>query len=569
MKVIIIGCLFILISTFSFSQTNNPISIYEGMLIESVGFNFLDTTTIDSSLLNAYKQVIKQEFRVVAQTQFNSFMASYYISKLNLLSFVQTAKLNITLTPQNSITLIVNIILHTVEQTEKREENIAKNLKLFPVLYNSNSTYITLKAAASQMAYSNNNSWFAQPIQMTTGNPLAEAPSGRGYTGWVEGFGSIGLYGIIKIIPAINMHIYGGANYLVSFSAGRELFTDKSRIYGNIEEAFVGIIGGGHNKQGKNYLYNASYGRKQFTLGDGWLIINTSMNGYNKAALQLNPRWAAKSILQGGFTLNWLSIQGFSLKPNELDILNSKTTINGINLQLKNKSNGILGLSFLQIPHSNFKYYIPNGTVQTRKGLQVYNIRAFKGAPKAGGLFFKAEGGYQRNPNFDMSAWAYYGELGWNFAKTKGSPTISYRYAYFSGDNPDSKSYNKWDALYTGGNGEQWVQGSNMYKIIQNSNEITHRLQCVYQPFKKTQIVVQLWLFYAAQKNNIGGNPALSTLNSKFYGSEYNLTLKYFYSRNWYFHLNTAYTIPGCAIKGVVTNTKNWFCLSFFARYSF
>ncbi|MEG2849920.1 MAG: alginate export family protein, partial [Bacteroidales bacterium] len=157
----------------------------------------------------------------------------------------------------------------------------------------------------------------------------------------------------------------------------------------------------------------------------------------------------------------------------------------------------------------------------------------------------------------------------WNFAKTKGSPTISYRYAYFSGDNPDSKSYNKWDALYTGGNGEQWVQGSNMYKIIQNSNEITHRLQCVYQPFKKTQIVVQLWLFYAAQKNNIGGNPALSTLNSKFYGSEYNLTLKYFYSRNWYFHLNTAYTIPGCAIKGVVTNTKNWFCLSFFARYSF
>ncbi|MEG2665533.1 MAG: hypothetical protein RSA02_00775, partial [Bacteroidales bacterium] len=60
-----------------------------------------------------------------------------------------------------------------------------------------------------------------------------------------------------------------------------------------------------------------------------------------------------------------------------------------------------------------------------------------------------------------------------------------------------------------------------------------------------------------------------SILSSKIYGSEYNLTIKFFLSRQWYFHLNTAYTIPGKAIKELVTNTKHWFCLSVFARYSF
>lgn len=404
---------------------------------------------------------------------------------------------------------------------------------------------------------------------MTTGNPLAQKPSGMGYTGWLEGFASAGAYGVYKIIPKINLHLYGGANYLVSFSAGNELFTNKSRIHGDIEEAFIGLIGSGQSLMGKKYRYNITYGRKQFTLGDGWLIINTSMNGYNRASLQLNPRWAGKELLLGGFTWDKILIQGFRLKPNELDILNSHTVINGINLQLSNNKNGIIAFSFLQVPKSNFHYYLPNGTVYDRKGLQVYNLRIFKNTGQGGGLLFKAEGGYQRNSNFNMKAWAYYGELGWNFAKTKGTPTLSYRYAYFSGDNPNSKSYNRWDALYTGGNGEQWVQGSNMYKIVQNSNEISHKLQVIYSPLKKIQLVGQTWLFFAAQKNNIGGNPALSKLDSKFYGTEFNLTIKYFQSSNWYFHLNTAYTLPGNAIKDVVPDTKNWFCLSFFARYSF
>lgn len=563
-----VGCLlFVLASTFAHGQSNNPVSIYEGMQIQSIDFNFSNLPA-DTALANAYRKVIETEFGITSQSLFNSFLTSFYISKLNLLSFVEKASLGASLSEQNLIMIQVNVAL-SAEQEKKAQENGLANTQLLPVLYNSDRTFLTLKVAASEMVYSNNNAWFAQPTAMTTGNPLAEKPSGTGYTAWLEGFASAGIYGIVKLIPKANLHLYAGVNYLASFSAGNELFTDKGRVYGDIEEAFAGIIGGGTTAKGQPYKYNVTYGRKQFTLGDGWLIVNTSMNGYNRASLQLNPRWAGKELLQAGFAWDKITLQGFRLRPNELDILNSRTTINGVNLQLSNNKNGLVAFSFLQVPKSNFRYYLPDGTVQTRDGLQVYNLRVFKNTGQKGGLFYKAEAGYQRNAHFDMSAWAYYGELGWNFAKVKGTPTVSYRYAYFSGDNPDSKSYNRWDALYTGGNGEQWVQGSNMYKIVQNSNEIAHRLQAVYSPLPKIQLVGQFWLFYAPQKNNIGGNPALSTLHSTFYGTEYNLTIKYFHSRNWYFHLNTAYTLPGGAIKEAIPNTEDWFCLSFFARYSF
>lgn len=567
MKRYIIGCLLLLAGTFSHAQNNNPTSLYEGMVIRTVEFNFLNPPA-DTSMVDAYRKVVAEQFAIAPQNQYGAIMASYYTSKLKLLPFVADATLSVMPTTENQIALTVDIRLSDKAHAQTNE-NAIRDKGLLPVLYNSERAYLTSKMVASEMVYSNHNTWFGQPTPMTTGNPLADHPSGKGFSAWLEGFGSVGLYGVVKVIPSLNLHVYGGASYLVSFSAGDELFTQKARIYGDVEDAFVGIVGGKKTAGGNKYRYNFTYGRKSFTLADGWLIITTAMNGANRAALQLNPRWAAKQLITGGLAWNRFTLQLFSVRPNELDMLNSKTTINGANLEMNNGKYGVLGLSYLTVPNSGFRYYLPDGSVESRKGLEVYNLRWFRTSGQEGGLLFKGEMGYERNRNFDMSAWAYYAEVGWNFAKVKGSPTISYRYAHFGGDNADSKSYNRWDALYTGGNGEQWVQGSIMYKLVQNSNENTHRLQAVYRPTKLLQMVGQVWLFYAPQLNNIGGNPALSTLKSKFYGTEYNLTLKFFPSPQWYFHLNAAYAQPGSAIKDNVSDTKNWFSATVFARYSF
>lgn len=566
--------LFILFCAFVCSkradaQSTNAVSVFEGERIQSVTFQYASIPPDTARYIEWMRQV-ENIFIVYPYTHFNQVMTDYYLSQIRNLSFVEAASVDIVSLGEGGIGLRVKIIFTEDKGKRKPTNNLFKNIRSFPLIYSHKGTFLTFRTSASEMGYADHNAWFARPAPLLSGNPLVDNPAGAGFTGWVEGFAMGGIYGITPVIPKWNLHVYGGANYIVSFSAGRELFTDKSRFYGHVDDAFVGFVGGNRNSEGRGYSYNLLYGRKQYILGNGWLIINTAMNGEERSALQLNPRRAARRLFQSGFRINNLTFNLFSLRPNELPLLDSHTILNGLNLEFDNNERLQLGASLIHSPRSRFNYYLPDGTSHTRKGLLVYNLRLFGNSGlKRPGVFYKSEFGYQTNRNFPMRAYAWYIRLGWNFAHTPGKPALSYRFAYFSGDNPNTRTYERWDALYTGGNGEQWIQGSNMYKVVQNSNEMTHLLQLVYTPLPKLQTVTQFWSFIAPQKNNLGGNPGLSTLQSHYYGTELNLTVKYFYSPNWYFHLNTALTFPGNAIREIVPGSKSWFCLMAFVQYSF
>lgn len=550
------------------AQSNNPLSVFEGERIQQIHFHYSGLPA-DSLRMIEVMQAVENTFAIYPYTHFNQVMADYYLSRVRNLPFVSNARLEVSPLGEGGVGIEVFTDLMPTQPGKPVVRNLFRTSRAFPVVYSNRGSFLTFRLAASEMGYSNANAWFAQPEPLLTGNPLVDGPAGKGYTGWVEGYGMGGLYGITRISSWENLHFYGGASYIVAFSAGRELFTDRSRFHGDGEDAFVGLVGGRHYTPEHDYAYNILYGRKQFVLGNGWLIVNTGMNGEERAALQLNPRVAARHLFQAGVRWDQLVLQAFQLRPNELRTLNSHTILNGLNLEYGNSSRIQIGGTLLYSPHSRMKYYLPDGSVYSRRGLQVYNLRLF-GNPEAGcpGLFYKAEAGYQTNKYFRMRAYAWYAHLGWNFAHATGAPALSYRFAYFSGDNPKTRTYERWDALYTGGNGEQWVQGSNMYKIVQNSNEMTHLLQLIWSPLQKTQTVTQLWAFIAPEKNNLGGNPGLSTLESHYYGSEINFTFKYFPSQRWYFHLNAALTFPGNAIRNTVADTKNWFCLMAFVRFS-
>lgn len=554
------------------AQSNNPISIYEGEQILAVDFDYRNIPA-DTSQMPVIRDQVEANFPVYPYTYFNRMQTDYYLARIRSLPFVKAVDALIYPQQEGGIRIVVEVVLMPPQTEVRKPTGVFEDIRAFPVIYSKGSTFLTSRITASEIMFSNNNSWFAQPDQMLAGNPLADNPAGKGYKAWVEGFGMGGLYGITRIVPKIELHLYGGASYLVSFSAGNELFTNRSRFHGGWEDAYFGVVGGKRISEVRDYSYTVMYGRKPFILGNGWLIVNTSMNGHDRAALQLNARTAARRLFLAGFRSGGSkgNITGrvFQVRPDELPIVDSHTVIDGIDIDYNNNNRIQFAASVLYVPKSDYNYYLPDGTVHQRKGLWVYNLRAF-GNPAQGrpGVFFKTELGYQRNKNFDMKALAGYARVGYNFANTYGKPSLSYRFAYFPGDDPGKKHYGRWDALYTGGNGEQWVQGSNMYKVVQNSNEITHMLQFVYTPAKKLQTVTQFWLFLADQKNNIGGNPALSVLKSKHYGTELNLTLKYFHSSKWYFHMNSALTFPGSAIRKNVTGAKTWFSLMFFARYS-
>lgn len=469
----------------------------------------------------------------------------------------------------------VNIVIRLqlksdAEQNLEQGILLNKERKVFPVLYDANGRFLKAKFELLGMYYANQNAWYGNPDAMLQSNPLIDGKSsGAGYDDWVESFIYGGLYGMYPISD--NTYSYAGLSAIGSFSTGQELFTDKTRSHLGVEDAFVGVVTGKTTEAGNRTVLNLSAGRERFSLGDGMLIVNTASNGGERAALQSNARWSADFVGKAQLQYNRHRLEIFQVDPDELPVLDTKTIINGINAQT-NFQNTDLGLSYLTVPKSNASYYMPEGQKYTREGLKVWDVRAHWNNTVAnrGGIFLAGEYAQQTHDDFNMKAEGYSVEAGYSWPTVKYAPTFSYRYAKFTGDDPKTDRYERWDPLLSGGNGEQWVQGINHFKVVQDSNLISHRFQARFRPHQKIELVPQYWIFKADSELNLGGNPALSFLDSKDYGQELNLTFKYFYSRNIYVHGHIAYTKPGEAVKQALNGQdKDWWSTMMFVRYAF
>ena len=472
----------------------------------------------------------------------------------------------------DGLTIRLNVTLGAAAERADRGVFLQGGADDFPLLYDRNGVMVKTKLESMALYYANNNAWYGQPDAMLNGNPLVEgSPAGRGYDDWVEGFVHYGLYGIAPLTD--ELYVYGGLSAITSGSSGQELFTDKTRSHTGVEDAYVGLVAGRTTAAGDRYVLNLSAGRQRFTLANAFLIANTAANGQERAALQANARWAADMVGLAQFSVNNTKLEAFYVDPDELPLLDSKTRIAGLNLEFAPAAGLMVGGSYLFVPQSNAAYFGPTGTpIGTRDGLRLYDMRfTYRPRPAgASGPFFGGELALQTHDDISMRATAGYGEVGYDFAGTKWRPSLSYRLSHFSGDDPATSRYERWDPLLSGGNGEQWVQGANHFKVVQDSNVTAHRIQLRLRPSPKFEIVPQLWAFRADTLNNIGGNPALSVMADREYGYEANVTGKWFASRNVYVHGHVAYTRPGDALEAALNGqARDWLSVMAFVRYAF
>jgi hypothetical protein len=445
-----------------------------------------------------------------------------------------------------------------------------RGAKDFPLLYDADGTLLLARVETLGMLYGNRDAWYGRPDLMLAGNPFAVGkPAGEGSSGWLEGFLHVGVYGITPLTDTV--HVYAGLSGVASGSVGRELFTDQTRSFFGLEDAFAGIVGGSTSDAGDRFVYAVLAGRQRFTVGDGMLITNTAANGLNRAALQSNPRWAGDMVFVAKAAYNDIRGEVFHIDPDEMPEVDSQTRIQGVNVETRALGQVDLGLSALRVPKSSFGYFTTTGTY-SREGLRVLDARLrWQPAPAgSNGPFLAAEVARQTHSRFDMRAWAVAGEAGYVFADSAWAPTISYRFAHFSGDDASTARFERWDPLLSGGNGETWVQGINHFKVFQNSNLVAHRVQARLRPTPKVELVPQLWLFRADSTTNLGGNPALSFLPSKDLGTEINMTAKHFVSRNVMLQGHVAATFAGSAVKDALgPSSSPWVSTMLFLRIGF
>ena len=528
----------------------------------------LDNPSPDEALDRRIIDQIRSGLSVFPGEAFDRTQAEVQLARVRRLTMVSGARIEVEPGRTGGVAVLIRATLApSAAAAEGRGALISGRAADLPVLYDRDGTYLRMRLEGIGMHYGNHNAWYGQPGLLLAGNPLVSGrPAGRGYGGWAEGFVHAGLYGITPL--GESRSAYGGVSGIHSASAGRELFTDRTRGFLGVEDAFVGLVGGATLPSGDRLVLNASFGRQRFGIGDGFLIANTASNGGERAALQSNPRWAADRLALVQARWNNLKIEAFHLDPDELPEVDSKTKIVGLNVEARLAGSLTVGATALYAPSSSYKYYTAT-EVLSREGLQVFDARLrWQPNPAGAGPFLAAEAALQRNSRIDMRAFGWTAELGYSFGDAlPWSPTVSYRHASFTGDDPATRRFERWDPLLSGDNGERWVQGVNHFKIFQNSNLATHRFQARLRPLPTIELVPQFWLFTADRTTNLGGNPAFSIIQGRYLGAEANLTAKWFPSPRLMVQGHVAATFPSATVKRTIAGPADpWISTMLFAR---
>jgi hypothetical protein len=437
----------------------------------------------------------------------------------------------------------------------------AQGIRAFPTIWRDERSLITFIANGGLGAFTDGSPWFGRPASFTRGSPLALNPSlgaGTGArAGWGEAYAEYGMGGAAQLGDSA-FYLYGAVTGLGAISAGRDIFRDDTRSTNELNRAYAGVI---YAPSERDLRVNASFGKQAFTLEDGFLIARFTqrLNAGWLPGVYLSPRTTAD--LAGLVTAragNWV-LTGFWLEPNRTEDILSRTQMLGGSLRWNFGAHSHAAANIIYVPQSNTGYAVPSGPSSGgREGLVTIAARGRWADPAVlPGLWAEGALAQQSNVNFPMSAWGGYGQVGFLARDLPWQPSLSYRYAAFSGDNPATSRYERFDTLYSGGL-DEWLQGITMGKILTQSNRAVHRVRLNVSPREGTNLTLDWYLNRAMELNNFGANPRLAQLSSRDLGQEWQAVLRMPLNERLFFMGVAGLAQPGEAIRAAGGGGSNW-----------
>jgi hypothetical protein len=254
-----------------------------------------------------------------------------------------------------------------------------------------------------------------------------------------------------------------------------------------------------------------SAGRQDFQVGDGFLIQDGNFDTEGEGAYWLGPRTAFSFAGLARVDTSPLGGQLFFLR-GDADQGHSEAT--GVNLDYGLGDHGlgddaVLGAMYLQIVDVDpgFEAGTP------RDGMQVATLRLndfrLPGFADAG-VHAQYARQFGDGQNVDFDAQAFYVEPFYDFSWLPWSPTLAYRFAWFSGDpDPGDDEREDFDPLfydYSRGWGT-WVQGEITGEyLLFNSNQINHMVHLSAYPTEEIGIGA-LYFHFDLEEENYFGTP--------------------------------------------------------------
>lgn len=313
---------------------------------------------------------------------------------------------------------------------------------------------------------------------------------------WFEGTMKGGLNGVFTL--ASSGQLYGTVS-----AVGERTYGAAPRIVGpdissfGAEEFSIGwrsgtSIGGSEN------LVDVVVGRVPYRIGHGMLVADGAAEGGSRGAYWSNARRAFELGVIARISPGPNRFEAFYLDRDDLPEHDIGTRLAGVNYDYAVGDHSTFGASW-------FRTFANPQDAFRRDDMNVFNARAYTAPPALRGLGVDAEYASERNGDIVRStAWtvepSYAIEMAW-------SPSVSYRYAFFEGDDPDTLEDEAFDPLLTGFHDwGTWFQGeiAGGY-AVSNSNLISHRARIHVEPKDTLSGGVMLYKFQIDQPGTFEG----------------------------------------------------------------
>lgn len=359
------------------------------------------------------------------------------------------------------------------------------------VLIDSGTVNLRARLEVMNALFASSGTWFGLAT-------LPPAPPFSERRAWGESWIEPGIDARLRI--GSSFELYGGFSIGASRTWNADPFDQRNKGQLSVENAFGGMR---TRNPVSSWNVDISSGQQNYSVGTGMLIWQGAGNGFERGAVGMLPRqaWTNASIVK--LTYAGFSVEGFYLDPNELNSNDTHTKLAGIVVQQRWGQKSRVGISGLRVLESEQFYPLPSapfpifqpGIPNGRDGLgALYAFAEIEGANFGiQNAWLRGEFTFERNERINMRANAYYAEAGYRFVTLPFTPAISYAYASFSGDDPATSTYERFDPLFYGNGLDNWWFGANGAFTFLNSNTAHHRatLQLVLsqQDFVKLQYI--------------------------------------------------------------------------------
>ena len=410
-------------------------------------------------------------------------------------------------------------------------------------LYNRDGTKLTANADLAVVGFLNNNSWFGE----------SEPFLGEDTDSWLElGFepqlsleAPLGKGTFFGKLSAVFTDTFGddASGLTIGADDTHDASIEQGHIGWRMSDLFPGL---------EDDTFSITIGRQDYVIGTGLLIADGGGDGGDRGGWYLGMRKAFKNSAIARIASKELLAEAFYLE-NQPRSGGIEGDVAGGNLEYHFGDTLTLGGTYL----------LADANIADADELDVYSGRA-RWMPLTG-LTLSGEYAYQKSDQIKADGW--YAQAAYEAKDVSWSPVFSYRYATFTGDDPNTTDRNEnfRSIAYGYTDYGSWYQGEITGNYpLGNNNLSSHLLRAKMQPSEKVTLNLMYYNFSLDEPSALD-----SGVTSDDWGDEVDFIVDWQATDKVYVIGVVGVLFPGEAAEQWVGGNDNWLLGMLYASYAF